>query len=627
MTQKHVQISAYAVLMILGVSTAWAEAKKEGRELLPAPRCCCDESDCAILSCCAAKEAGSCCAKQTQNVTAKCCKSCDIEHWLQTACPLDITLKIVVDEPLVTEASMFVLGMKGVSFGNLLGTLLHELHLAYVIKDNVLQITTVDLQAGDKTVSKIYPVGNLVSPAEPIILPLAGGDVFFGWSTRTPAGLRLLDDTPEESLMNLIVSAIKPQSWHENGGSGTIDYVPVSKSLVVSQTPDIQEQVGDFLAALGRLQQQESACAPAPFHNMPMPMPAPAFPSPAPPVAIAAPMPPFFAYPVPPAVSFARVPPPAAVGAMPPPERHPAPAAAPTSRTYALEAVTIRRSADGKKEPVACPRMVFCPEPCFRGQIAIAYKEGEQYRNWVLQVKATALKNERLHLEVIGVQAKAENSDNGEIALGLDVKPLLDRKVKLGKTVKKVLEKDETGAPCKWVELTVREVQQSPVGAVWPPAVEGTTTAFMPAVSCPFESIGTAVAAFHPAYSAIGQAATTYQSEVNQPWRIRSVPLEGKTRLIMRQGDQDSVTVNTLEIRIPGNDCLKVSPAGEQVCAQNASVEAQADAVSSTGQSGCFLFEGHVSLFRKKDGGSEHVVAERVLINLADGQLEFQAGN
>src|SRR5437868_2991328 len=42
MTQKHVQVSAYAVLLILGVSTAWAEAKKEGhREQLPAPKACC----------------------------------------------------------------------------------------------------------------------------------------------------------------------------------------------------------------------------------------------------------------------------------------------------------------------------------------------------------------------------------------------------------------------------------------------------------------------------------------------------------------------------------------------------------------------------------------------------------
>src|SRR5207253_580563 len=115
MTQKHVQISAYAILMILGVSTAWAETKKErSRELLPAPRCCCDESDSVIFGCCAAKDASSCCAKQTQTLTANCSKSCDIEHWLHTACPLDIRLKIVV-EPAVNEAGMLVLGMKGIS--------------------------------------------------------------------------------------------------------------------------------------------------------------------------------------------------------------------------------------------------------------------------------------------------------------------------------------------------------------------------------------------------------------------------------------------------------------------------------------------------------------------------------
>ena len=43
------------------------------------------------------------------------------------------------------------------------------------------------------------------------------------------------------------------------GGPGTIDYFPLTMSLVINQTPDIQEQIADLLAALRRLQDQEVA--------------------------------------------------------------------------------------------------------------------------------------------------------------------------------------------------------------------------------------------------------------------------------------------------------------------------------------------------------------------------------
>src|SRR5262249_41972836 len=157
------------------------------------------------------------------------------------------------------------------------------------------------------------------------------------------------------------------------------------------------------------------------------------------------------------------------------------------------------------------------------------------------------------------------------IALGLNVTPLVDRQVKLGKTIKKVLERDETGAPRKWVELRVEEVPQTPVGAVWPQPVDVAGPTPAPAATWPMDAL-TPFAACQPACPLIPPAVfqcvgAQPPDEVNQAWRIRSVALEGQTRLIIRHGDQDSVTVKTLEIRVPGNDCLTLSPAGEQVCA------------------------------------------------------------
>jgi type II secretory pathway component GspD/PulD (secretin) len=45
----------------------------------------------------------------------------------------------------------------------------------------------------------------------------------------------------------------------DSGGTGTIEYHPLTLSLVINQTPDIQEQVQELLVALRRLQDQEVA--------------------------------------------------------------------------------------------------------------------------------------------------------------------------------------------------------------------------------------------------------------------------------------------------------------------------------------------------------------------------------
>src|SRR5262249_42119367 len=149
---------SYAVLLLLGVRTAWAEVSKEpARELLPIPHCCCwDES-----ACCAAADCSACFAKHLSAAEAKCDQPCAIKHWLQTAFRLDIKntplsqvletlrtktgLNIIVDEAALSEAGIslerpLTLKVDGMSFGYLLSFLLRQAHLAYEIKDNVLLV-------------------------------------------------------------------------------------------------------------------------------------------------------------------------------------------------------------------------------------------------------------------------------------------------------------------------------------------------------------------------------------------------------------------------------------------------------------------------------------------------------
>src|SRR5947207_2262404 len=47
--------------------------------------------------------------------------------------------------------------------------------------------------------------------------------------------------TREDLLIKLIVDTIQPQSWSERGGPGTVEYFPLTMSLVINQTPDVQD--------------------------------------------------------------------------------------------------------------------------------------------------------------------------------------------------------------------------------------------------------------------------------------------------------------------------------------------------------------------------------------------------
>jgi type II secretory pathway component GspD/PulD (secretin) len=65
--------------------------------------------------------------------------------------------------------------------------------------------------------------------------------------------------TIENQLISLIQNSIAPSSWNTMGGPASLEYFPLTHTLVINQTPDIQEQIQDLLSALRRLQDQEVA--------------------------------------------------------------------------------------------------------------------------------------------------------------------------------------------------------------------------------------------------------------------------------------------------------------------------------------------------------------------------------
>jgi type II secretory pathway component GspD/PulD (secretin) len=233
-------------------------------------------------------------------------------------------VNIVPDLPALQEAGVSLESPVTIRFDNIhlrsaLNLILGQVKLTYVIKDEVLLVTT-EANARGKLVTVTYPVADLVIPVEnfgdlqadsndragqvrqpdggrlavtnvnpyaprpmygafglrngmptgaPNPYPYGGdptqqqqppaGQTQYGGNGQPTVTTSRVSRTMEEQLIRLVTNTIKPDSWNQQGGPGTIEYYPLTLALIVNQTPDIQEQIQDLLAALRRLQDQEVA--------------------------------------------------------------------------------------------------------------------------------------------------------------------------------------------------------------------------------------------------------------------------------------------------------------------------------------------------------------------------------
>jgi general secretion pathway protein D len=106
--------------------------------------------------------------------------------------------------------------------------------------------------ARGKMVRTAYPVAEFVIP-----IPGMESDDCRWWQFDGMFEKRR--GTQEGQLIQLIQSTIAPSTWATMGGPGTLDYYPMTMTLVVDQTPDVQEQIADLLAALHREMDTEVA--------------------------------------------------------------------------------------------------------------------------------------------------------------------------------------------------------------------------------------------------------------------------------------------------------------------------------------------------------------------------------
>jgi general secretion pathway protein D len=97
-------------------------------------------------------------------------------------------------------------------------------------------------QTAPALVQRSYPVADLVVPLERVAIPRGASE----------------DATPDVSMgprfVQLIVSTIEPRTWREGGGPGIVEFVPTTKTLVVSQPEAVHQKVAGLLADLRQSQ-------------------------------------------------------------------------------------------------------------------------------------------------------------------------------------------------------------------------------------------------------------------------------------------------------------------------------------------------------------------------------------
>ena len=224
----------------------------------------------------------------------------------QAGVPIHLDMVGLEQEAITSDTRVTLSLEDSISLKSVLKLLLEPLHLGFVVKDEVLKVTSPRLVKGE-VYSVSYPVADLVLPIPNFSSDGLGieGALSKGYSQAlrnslqvqvgpAPRGLnqaRAEGDTAVDaaslaqiqargngpttgaapaipfgppsvgggqadfqSLIELIQNTVQPPTWDTQGGPGAIRPFDTNLSIVVSQTQEVHEEIADLLEQLRRLQ-------------------------------------------------------------------------------------------------------------------------------------------------------------------------------------------------------------------------------------------------------------------------------------------------------------------------------------------------------------------------------------
>ena len=156
----------------------------------------------------------------------------DVIETLQTTLGVDIVMdKNTLERTSVTyDTQVSRVFRRPVQARTVLRSVLLELGLTYVIKDESIQIVTPDM-AKDMMVVRAYPIGDIVAFSGPLLTPDAG---------------KLQELETANRIIDMIKQQIDPGSWDQGTGA-KIFYEAGTRSLVVKQSALVHSMLGKSL--------------------------------------------------------------------------------------------------------------------------------------------------------------------------------------------------------------------------------------------------------------------------------------------------------------------------------------------------------------------------------------------
>ncbi|MBN1851676.1 MAG: STN domain-containing protein [Pirellulales bacterium] len=188
-----------------------------------------------------------------------------------------------LDELGISGDTPVTVHVSDISLRTALRLMLHELELTYVLKDEVLLITIPEM-AEEELITRVYPVGDLVKvypwqksnvSAKPeLSVPVIGPPQPEGPSSNGPISNQVLGQFVEgignvgherllssqggvrsnglDTVIELIVMVIAPNTWDEVGGPGSIGAL-TPDLMIVKQTRDIHAECAALLSMLRQI--------------------------------------------------------------------------------------------------------------------------------------------------------------------------------------------------------------------------------------------------------------------------------------------------------------------------------------------------------------------------------------
>jgi len=159
---------------------------------------------------------------------------CDVVEFLESTWKIEVELDVrALDDVGLGTDLPITFSAKDLTLRQTLRHILNQLDLTFVLRDEVLLITTPE-ESEMSLETRVYPVGDLVSG---VLSSPQHDSVSF-------------QQADYESLIDGTTATVAPTTWDQVGGPGAIEAAPAFGLLVVSQTGHVHREIEDLFAKL-----------------------------------------------------------------------------------------------------------------------------------------------------------------------------------------------------------------------------------------------------------------------------------------------------------------------------------------------------------------------------------------